>query len=189
MELIARDHAGATWELQLADRLDARVMLRDLPHSEIDRLYRLAGLVLGTAQEAEDATQEALLRAWRSADALRDPADIRPWLDRIVVNVCRDRLRRQRRVRFLPIADDAGRADRASDDPFKLVFDRDEALRAMSGLDADQRIVVVLHYWAGFRLEDVAERTGWPIGTVKTRLHAALVRMRGSLRDGRGGDS
>ena len=51
----------------------------------------------------------------------------------------------------------------------------------MRGLDADQRIVVVLHYWGGVTLEGVADRLGWPLGTVKSRLHRALRQMRAAL--------
>lgn len=51
----------------------------------------------------------------------------------------------------------------------------------MRDLDADQRIVVVLHYWGGLTLEGIADRLGWPVGTVKSRLHHALRRMRGAL--------
>jgi RNA polymerase sigma-70 factor (ECF subfamily) len=66
-------------------------------------------------------------------------------------------------------------------DPFRSVHDRDEALRAMAELDDDQRLVVVLHYWADLTLQDIATRVGWPIGTVKTRLHHGLERMRRQL--------
>jgi hypothetical protein len=48
-------------------------------------------------------------------------------------------------------------------------------------LDRDERVVVILHYWADLTLAVVAERTGWPLGTVKSRLHRALVKLGGSL--------
>lgn len=155
-----------------------------LAGSELDRAYRLAGFLLGDAHEAEDATQEALIRAWRSIGALRDPDGFRPWFDRILVNLCRDRLRRRRRIRFIPL-DGTAELVRASD-PFGAVLDRDEVLVLLNGLDSDERIVVVLHYWADLTLVAVAQRLGWPIGTVKSRLHRALDTMAGSP-GGRGG--
>ena len=54
----------------------------------------------------------------------------------------------------------------------------------MAALDDDQRLVVVLHYWADLTLQDVAARVGWPIGTVKSRLHHGLERMRRRLGEG-----
>lgn len=144
----------------------------------VDRRFRLAGLLLGNAADAEDATQEAMLRAWRSATSLRDPSRVDAWLDGILVNVCRDRLRRRKVVRFIAIAD--GMTGPAIDQ-FQAVLDRDEVIRAMRDLDAGQRIVVVLHYWDGLTLEGIAERLGWPVGTVKSRLHHALGRMRAVL--------
>lgn len=146
--------------------------------SELDRAYRLAGLLLGDRIEAEDAAQDALLRAWRAAHSLRDPAGFQAWFDRILVNICRDRLRRRRRISFIsldpippsPVAD-----------PFRELLDRDEAVRAMAVLTGDQRVVVVLHYWADLPLAAVAERVGWPLGTVKSRLHQALRRLQKQL--------
>ena len=95
-------------------------------------------------------------------------------------------------IRFIPLDTDAA-PGRTATDPFRSVHDRDEVLGAMAALDADQRLVVVLHYWADLTLQDVADRVGWPIGTVKSRLHHALERMRrrwarGSRSRGRSAD-
>ena len=141
----------------------------------IDRAYRLAGLILGQAADAEDVTHDAAVRAWQSARSLRDPAAFEAWFDRIVVNACRDRIRRNRRVRFVELpAED----DRPVADPFKALLDHDEALRLIRRLSPDERVVVVLHYWSDLPLSEVAKRLGRPIGTVKTRLHRALEAMR-----------
>jgi RNA polymerase sigma-70 factor (ECF subfamily) len=161
-----------------------------LANGELDRAYRLAGILLGDRNEAEDATQDALIRAWKSAGSLRDPAGFQAWFDRILVNICRDRLRRRRRIAFIPIEPDpedaggqwlvgGGRPGlTAQGDPFKAILDRDQAVRAMAGLNPDERIVLTLHYWADLTLEAVAERLGWPVGTVKSRLHHGLNEIR-----------
>jgi RNA polymerase sigma factor (sigma-70 family) len=159
---------------------ELRARFLRLAGAELDRAYRLAGLLLGDAHDAEDATQEALLRAWLSLGSLADPAAFRPWFDRILANLCRDRLRRRNKVRFLPIEAGAGAT---TADPFRDAIARDEALRALDALDTDERTVVVLHYWADLSLTDVAERTGWPIGTVKSRLHRALGKAGARLRE------
>jgi RNA polymerase sigma-70 factor (ECF subfamily) len=142
---------------------------------ELDRAYRLAGLILGNSHDAEDATQDALLRAWRSAPSLRDPTGFQAWFDRILVNVCRDRLRRRNRIRFIAL-DPATDVELAAD-PIRSILDRDEALRALDTLEPDERTVLVLHFWADLTLAAIAERLDWPIGTVKSRLHRALERM------------
>jgi len=69
-------------------------------------------------------------------------------------------------------------------DPFKQVLDADEVVRGIAGLDMDLRSVVILRYWADLTVEDIALRLDWPIGTVKSRLHRALERMRADLGAG-----
>jgi RNA polymerase sigma-70 factor (ECF subfamily) len=141
----------------------------------LDRIYRLAGLLLGNATEAEDAVQDALAIAWQRYGDLRDVARFGPWLDRIVVNGCRDRLRRRGAVRFIPLAVDIDPPDR---DPFAAFVERDALLSSVGRLTPDERVVVVLRFWADLPLEAIAERTGLPLGTVKSRLHRAIGRLR-----------
>ena len=150
-----------------------------LANAELDRAYRLAGMILGDRNEAEDATQDALVRAWQSVGSLRDPAGFQAWFDRILVNICRDRLRRRRRITFTPIDPDSAQGDEF--DPFRTILNRDLVGRAMTGLSADERLVVVVHYWADLTLDGVAERLGWPVGTVKSRLHHALNEIRRAI--------
>jgi RNA polymerase sigma-70 factor (ECF subfamily) len=144
----------------------------------LDRAYRLAGLLLADGHEAEDAVQDALIVAWQSFDTLREAERFGAWFDRILVNGCRDRLRRRNIIRFIPID---GELEPAGRDPFVAFIERDALLAGLGGLTADERIVVVLRFWADLPLEGIAERLGWPIGTVKSRLHRALGRLRAAL--------
>ena len=148
----------------------------------LDRAYRLAGLLLADAHEAEDAVQDALIVAWQSFDTLREADRFGAWFDRILVNGCRDRLRRRNVVRFIPID---GGPEPAGRDPFTAFIERDALLAGLGALTADERIVVVLRFWADLPLEGIAERLGWPIGTVKSRLHRALERLRADLSQDR----
>ena len=153
--------------------------LAELANRELDRAYRLAGLLLGSREDAEDATQDALVRAWSSFGSLRSADEFQAWFDRILVNVCRDRLRRRRLVRFIPLEADSGR--RALDDPFAHVLADDELNRAMTALDDDLRTAVVLRFWADLTVDDIARRTGARPGTVKSRLHRAMGLIRDQL--------
>lgn len=151
-----------------------------LARPSLDRAYRIAGLVLGSSQEAEDAVQDALVIAWQRFGDLRDEARFGAWFDRILVNGCRDRMRRARIVRFVPLD---GGIDPAGADPFTRLIERDALLVALAGLLPDERIVVVLRYWADLPLDEIAARTGWPLGTVKSRLHRATVTLRTAVRE------
>ena len=77
--------------------------------------------------------------------------------------------------RWTPGIDPAGR------DPFQTFLERDALLAGLTRLTPDERIVVVLRYWADLPLEAIADRLDWPLGTVKSRLHRALDRLRGVL--------
>src|SRR4029453_15746479 len=112
----------------------------DLADRGLDRAFRLAGLILGDRTEAQDATQDALIRAWRAAATLRDPAGFDAWFDRILINICRDRLRGAGKVRLFALDGAAGSV--VADDPFQKVFADDDLLSAMKTLGDDERMVL-----------------------------------------------
>jgi RNA polymerase sigma-70 factor, ECF subfamily len=157
-----------------AAHTDRQIAFAQLVDRDLDRAYRLAGIILGNGPDAEDATHDAVVQAWRAFGSLRDASRFEPWFQRILVNVCRDRLRKRWRspVMELTLAGSHTVADR-----FKNVDDRLALDRAFERLSPDQAITVVLRFHLDLPLDDVAARMGVPVGTVKSRLHAALVRL------------
>lgn len=137
----------------------------------LDGAFKLAGYLLGDFGEAEDAVQEALIRAWRAWPRMRDPDSVGPWLDRIVANVCKTRIGARRRVRSIALNDELWAV---AADPFRAALARDAVGRALERLSPEQRVVVVLRYWRDMPLEQIATRLELPLGTVKSRLHYAL---------------
>ena len=150
-----------------------------LARAESAAAYRLAGYLLGDATEAQDAVQDALIKAWRSWPNLRNPEAFGPWFERIVVNVCRDRMRRHRTLRMVDL-DAAGEVESA--DPFGSMFAGDEVASAVARLGPDHRIVIALRFWRDLTLDQVAETLDVPLGTVKSRLHYALAALRTELK-------
>jgi len=116
-----------------------------------------------------------MTRAWAARRSLREPASFDAWFDRILVNCCRERLRRRNKIREIPLPE-GGEAERG--DEFASVLARDSIGRALASLTLDQRTVVVLRFWLDLSLEQIADRLAWPLGTVKSRLHHALAAMR-----------
>ena len=113
----------------------------------------------------------------KSFDRLRDRAAFRPWLTRIVVNVCRNDLRHRRVLQIDPLGDD----DRTPADPIDDGSLKDGVARALDRLGPDQRVVVVLRYWKDLQVDDIARLLGVPSGTVKWRLHTANRQIKAEL--------
>jgi len=149
-----------------------------LVEPELDVAYRVATFILGgDLLEAEDAVNDAALRAWQHFADLRDPARFDAWFSRIVVNSCRDRLR-QHRVRPITGSD----TERLhTPDPASAIALSDALERAMLALSPDHRAVVGLRYLADCSLDEIAKRTGARTGTVKSRLHFALRALRAAV--------
>jgi RNA polymerase sigma-70 factor (ECF subfamily) len=147
--------------------------------AKVDDAYRLAGYLLGDATEAQDAVQDALVKAWRHWPSLRQQESFGPWFDRIVVNVCRDRMRRHRTLRMVDL-EAAGQVESA--DTFAAMLEGDRVGGAVARLRPDHRIVIALRFWRDMPLEQVAETLDLPLGTVKSRLHYALRALRAELR-------
>jgi RNA polymerase sigma-70 factor (ECF subfamily) len=146
--------------------------------------YRLAGHILADRTEAEDAVQEALVLAWRGWPRLRDATRFDAWFDRILLNVCYERLRGRKRLRseVLP-----GELAGTGTDPFGPAIARDVIGRALHALTPEQRIVIVLRYWRELSIEEISERLRIPSGTVRSRLHYALRTLRSEIDDAASG--
>ncbi len=142
-----------------------------------DRCMAIAYRIVRDADLAEDAVQAALITAWRELRTLRDPDRFEPWLHRILTNECFAEAKRQRRwsagIRVPPVEHDPG--------TFLTVDDRDQLERAFRRLTLEQRAVLVFHHYLDLPLQEVADRLGIPLGTVKSRLHHATTALRASL--------
>jgi RNA polymerase sigma-70 factor, ECF subfamily len=147
----------------------------ELAERVLDDAYRLAGYILSDSTEAEDAVQDALTRSWQAWPSLRDQDKFEPWFDRILVNICRDKLRKRRGVRVEELNDELAVY---IEDPFKASLARAEVDKLMHVLNPDQRIVVGLRFWRDMSLQQIADVLGVPLGTVQSRLHYALRSMR-----------
>jgi len=153
-------------------------------------VLRVATALVGH-DDAEDAAQEALTRAWRAWGTLRDTNAARSWLLRITVNVCREWLRgsmgTSRRM-IQPLPDDTQAA--VLFDLYAGTSDHTGALdlrAAVADLPGEQRLVVALRFYGGMRATEIAEALDIPPVTVRTRLHRALITLRTRLApsDGR----
>jgi RNA polymerase sigma-70 factor (ECF subfamily) len=144
----------------------------------VDRLYAIARLILRDAELAEDATQEALVRAWRDLPTLRDVERFDAWLYRLIVRAAADvgRHRRRWRAEITVLPDEPAESDRTSE-----LADRDQLERALRRVSDDQRAILVLTFYVGLSPTDAAEALEIPVGTAKSRLHYAIEALRAAV--------
>jgi RNA polymerase sigma-70 factor (ECF subfamily) len=142
--------------------------------SRLGGAYRLATCILRDPVAAEDAVQEAALRAWAMRRGLRDPERAEAWFARIVVNTCRAELARRSRRPTVNAVEFAVGADESSEL-------RDEVGRALARLTPDEQIVVAMRYGRDLTVPQIALQTGIREGTIKSRLHNAHEHLRAAF--------
>jgi RNA polymerase sigma-70 factor (ECF subfamily) len=166
-----------------------RVAFERLVERWIEPAFRTALAILGREADARDATQDALLDAWRNMRQLRDPERFDAWLGRIHLNACRTAGRRRGRatiheisVSFIPEMDEPfGRRPGVADESAGL----DELERAFERLSLPLRTVLVLHHWQRRSVDEIAAVLAIPEGTVKWRLHEARAALACALEEER----
>lgn len=140
------------------------------------RCYAIAYRILRDIDRAQDAVQQTFCLVWQDLPRLRDTERFDVWLHRILVNACYREANSQRRwnarVRPLPMDGPSG------PDTTRRIDDQDEIEQAFRRLTPEHRAVVVLHHYVGLPLATIAEITGVPLGTVKSRLHHATRNLR-----------
>jgi RNA polymerase sigma-70 factor, ECF subfamily len=143
-----------------------------------DRLFAVAHRILRDFDSAGDVLQVTLLRLWRDLPSLRDPDLIEGWSYRVLVRACHDQLRKQRRRAPVLHLLDGGAVQ---DDPAIAIADREQLARAFERLSGERRAVIVLQYYRGWTLSEIAEVLAVPIGTVRSRLHYAKRALRAAI--------
>lgn len=144
----------------------------------IDRMHATAFLIVRDRNAAEDAVQDACLRAWRDLPTLREPARYEAWVRRLLVRACFDLLRHRRRS---PEAVTGPHREPAIADATSTVVLHDALERAFRRLTPEHRAVVVLTHVDDLSMQDTAAALGIPVGTAKSRLHHALRALRAAL--------
>ena len=157
-----------------------------LVDSRIDRCYRLACSILSNEADAADATQDALVSAWRQLPRLRDPASFDGWLNRIVANAALKARRHRARLREVSVRpaypDDETTQPEPAQDPrartaMDEFVDNDAIARAFDRLRPQDRMIIVLHHVEERPVAEIARSLGIPVGTAKWRLHAARTAL------------
>jgi len=163
--------------VERAQRGDAEAFAA-LAHAASDRLYGIAYRILRDPDRAEDALQLALVRIWDDLPALRDPERFDAWSYRLVVHASYREAGRERRWsgRIRPIV-----SDPVADDGISTIVARDELERGFRRLTPEHRAVLVLHYFVGLPVTEVAETLGIPAGTAGSRLHYAVRSLRAAF--------
>jgi RNA polymerase sigma-70 factor (ECF subfamily) len=156
-----------------------REAFTELTRLSVSKLYAIARLILRDDQRAEDATQEALVAAWRQLGALRDPDRVEAWLRRLLVRACyREAGRDQRQRRIVTLI---STFPSVGVDPGLTIADQDELERGFAALRPEQRALLVLHFYLGLPLQETSEILGIPVGTVKSRLSRTTQQLRAAL--------
>jgi len=183
-ELVVQSQRG---DLEAFNKLAARCS---------DSLYRFVRRMLGNPEDARDLCQEALLKAYLNVRRLRDPDKFRPWLHHIALNLCRDRHRsarsrvktepfeegQQTETRWIEAANSAARP--AAPDAAMERTELGEILgRALERLPWEQRTAIVLREYQGFTAPEIAEITGVPAATVRTRIFYGLRALRRTMSE------
>jgi RNA polymerase sigma factor (sigma-70 family) len=176
------DADQAVLALVIAGQLDA---LQELYDRDRVIAYSIALRITADASLAEDVVQDAFLGVWRNAARYADGrGSVKTWLLSIVHHRAVDAVRRRRPTAELPDREDVPPAALTIPDIWPDVagsLDRAEIAAAMASLSDAQREAIELAYWAGLTQQEIADRTGAPLGTVKSRVRLGLLALRKTL--------
>ena len=135
----------------------------------VSRLLRTARVILGNETDAYEAAQEALIASWIGLPSLQNADRFDAWLNRTLVNKCRDALRKRKRVREIDITG----SELVDPDTAEGHAARAGVLAAFDRLSLDERHILVLHHVHDLPLERIATQLDIPVGTAKSRLWSA----------------
>jgi RNA polymerase sigma-70 factor, ECF subfamily len=156
----------------------------EVAHRYGKKIYTIAYRLTGDPEEAKDLTQDVFVRVYRNLDKY-EPGTFDGWVYRITKNLFLDRVRRKKRVLLEPLPDEEWRQPEdegpGPDAQVDIGMLRGDIERALTTLPPDFRTAVVLCDVQGLSYEEIAEATGWPLGTVRSRIHRGRKLLRGEI--------
>jgi len=158
-------------EMKGYDEVDAVTFQQEVKRME-KLLFRIAWSYLGSSQDVEDAVQDALIKAWEKRRTLRDQAQFKAWLARILVNQCKSVLRKRKKWSFYPLDEEIQAPPEEKES---------QVLQAVQKLKPSMRTAVIMYYLEGCSVKEIAKVQNCPQSTVKTRLHSARKQLKKAL--------
>lgn len=188
---LRRESIQPATDRSLVDRarhgdLDA---FEEIVRARMDAIYRLSYAILGDEADARDAAQETFVTAWRQIGRLRDADRFDAWFQRVAINAARmvHRARRRRGVHEIPASRVIG-ANEMTAVAGSSIADAETLGLALRRLPIDQRTILALHHLEGRPISELADILDIPVGTVKSRLHAARQALQAAI-DAEGRDA
>ena len=159
------------------------------------RLYRFAYRYLMDEEEAKEVVQSALIKAYKSLKKLKNPSKFAPWIFQITVNLCKDSLKHAGKIRVTALNEEAVNSEEAQSyqlyplhkqtDPLENLHREDLGdivRKTFTHLTEEQRIVVIMKEYEGFKFTEIAEMLNVPVNTVKSRMYCGLAQMQKILK-------
>lgn len=153
----------------------------EVAHTYGRRIYSIAYRLTGDPDEAKDLTQDVFVRVYRNLDKY-EPGTFEGWLYRITKNLFLDRIRKRKRAILEPLPDEEWKQHEdetpGPQDRLEQGLLRGDIEAGLKRLQPDFRTAVVLCDVQGLSYEEIAEATGWPLGTVRSRIHRGRKQLR-----------
>lgn len=146
-----------------------------------DELVSTLMFLLGNAEDAQDAAQEAFLKCWRTQDSLADVQNLRAWIFRVALNTAKDHQRSAWHRRARPLMGEAAMLMDSNIAPAHLLEHKeslDRLRKAIHGLRQEEKEIFLLRQNGELTYEQIAELRNSPVGTVKTQMRSALQKLR-----------
>jgi RNA polymerase sigma-70 factor, ECF subfamily len=165
-------------------RVGGQQLLRAFAEARAELTHTLVR-VLGSADDAQDAMQEAFLKCWRGRERIGEVRNLRAWIFRVGLNTARDFQRNVWRRRARPLSDCPERSHPGPSPADEAIHAEtlDRLRAALRGLRAEERAVFLLRQNSDLTYDEIAARRCLPVGTVKTQMRTALLKLRGILQE------
>lgn len=144
-----------------------------------ENLYRVAFIYLKNEDDALDCVHDGIVKAIKSLETLKEPQHFNTWMSRIIVNVCKDYIKKNSKVVLVDINDYENKLI-SEDNKSDINEDIKSARNKLSNKEKD---LIVMRYLEDKSLKDIVANTNLPLGTVKSRLNRTLIKLRKYIRE------